>query len=170
MFVAICLKRTRINTGPPMFELIRNLHTTAWFRHAHVCLSKRSLLFSPFLQRQPQFYITCPMQEYDIFCCLHPYLAYPYLSIIDRKTNGNLLLQGLETGYQAYRDIWQCQTWSKAMIDKLYSQKLVYDRKNFITRIKERSVQEYMLSDSYIREIPTILKVQLPSLNGSRLC
>ena len=120
-----------------MFELIKNLHATAWYRHAHVCLSKRRLLFSPFLKRQPQLYIMCTMQEYGIFCCLHPYLVYPYLSIIDRTTNRNLLLQGLETGYQAYRDIWQCQTWSKAMIDKLYSQKLVSDQVNTVDREEE---------------------------------
>lgn len=93
-----------------MFELIKNLHATAWYRHAHVCLSKSSQLFSPLLKRQPQFYIMCPMQEYGIFCCFHPYLAYPYLSIIDRTTNDNLLFQGKNRDYQAYRDIWQCQT------------------------------------------------------------
>jgi len=85
------------------------------------------------------------MQEYGIFCCLHPYLAYPYLSIIDRTTNGNLLLQGLETGYQAYKDIWQCQAWSKAMIDKLYSQKLVSDQVNTVDREDEEEEKKVIL-------------------------
>ena len=49
--------KNKHRTGPPMFELIKNLHATAWYRHAHVCLSKRSLLFPPFLKRQAQLYI-----------------------------------------------------------------------------------------------------------------
>jgi len=44
--------------------------------------------------------LMCAFQKrayFGIFCCLHPYLAYPYISIIDRTTDANLLLQGLET-------------------------------------------------------------------------
>jgi len=78
-------------------------HTPAW-------LSKRSLL--AFLRAKIAS-LHNALQEYGIFCCPRPHTSlsifsvlkhhrsFLYLSIIDRTTNGNLYLQGLETGYQA---------------------------------------------------------------------
>lgn len=99
---------------------------------------KRSLHVFSFLQGQPVYTMICKNMAYSA-ACVHvlPYLAFLYLSIIDRTTNCNLLLQGLETGYQAHGDIWQCQAWSKAMIDKLYSQKLVSDQVITVDRGEE---------------------------------
>ena len=71
-----------------MFELIKNLHATAWYRNAQVCLSKWSLFFPPFLKRQAQLYIIYAPSKT---------MADSAACIIHRTTNANLFLQGLET-------------------------------------------------------------------------
>lgn len=40
------IKKNKNKTqDPPMFELIKNLNPTAWYRHAHVCLSRKEPTF-----------------------------------------------------------------------------------------------------------------------------